>query len=198
MSTSFQSFANIVSAALGNGEVLLSLVTYAAAGELRQAEEGTAAAICERFGLKKASLSVLQKMPKSTWQDGGRQLANPATTIYTYALALRKCGDDVDAMMALTPSGITRASKPDAPKKARGTAAHVAAESTDTGRVANEENKKAGPAVSLTVADAIQCILTAHSVGGLSETQYAQLRSIIEPVTIVPTVQRVDTVMVAH
>lgn len=76
--------------------------------------------------------------------------------------------------------------------------APAASESPDTGRVANENNQKASPAATLTVADALQCIITAHQVGGLSAAQYDMLRSIIEPATIVPMVQRVDIPMVAH
>lgn len=76
--------------------------------------------------------------------------------------------------------------------------APAAAESPDTGRVANEKNQKAGPAVSLTVADAMQCIITAHQLGGLSETQYEQLRSIIEPATVVPMATRADVVALTH
>lgn len=181
MQTSFQNFNAIVSAALGKGEVLTALVTYAAAGELKQAEEGTAAAICARFGLKKASLSVLQKMPKSTWKEGNRQMANPATTIYTYALALRKCGNDVEAMMALTPSGITAANKPDVEKTPRKAA-----------------EKPAAAPVTLTVADALACILTAHKVGALTDADYQALQTVVQPAVIVPIMPRADVMALTH
>lgn len=175
----FHSALFIVGCASGNGGLLDALLPYAHAGLLDQVKADTAAVICEKYGLKSASLSVLQKLPKATWTENGKQRPNPASTIYTYVQALKACGSDFARMAALTPSGITKATKPEAPKKERATGGKPAAQ-------------------PLTIDDAIQAILQAHAAAGLTAQQYAQLASIAAPVTPLHVVARVDGLALAH
>lgn len=178
----FHSALFIVGCASGNGGLLDALLPYAHAGLLDQVKTDTAAVICEKYGLKASSLSVLQKLPKATWTENGKQRPNPASTIYTYIQALKACGNDFAKMAALTPSGIVKATKPEAPKKERATG-----------------GKPEAPAAQpLTIDDAIQAILQAHAAAGLTFEQYTQLASIAAPVTPLHVVARVDGLALAH
>lgn len=159
-----------IAAGLGKGSCLEYCKTAARGGAatLKAFEMTVAHEICQRFDLKPASLATLQAMKRdAAFIDAGNpagkdgKAVNPATTVYTYCLALRPVAGNHDGIEAVTTSNATGSKTP----KAK-------AEKGNKPEAAPIDN------VQL-IASALAVLIDAHKARILKVEDYAALQALV-------------------